>query len=425
MNYIKNSFRMAKIWAYLPCKNKKNILRNLKGTSHKVVVAISHADLSFALGGTEMAMRNEATPLISAGIDYLSVSPCQIVGDKFKDKIAVTINYKFIAHFRVNDLISAIQELDDRLMAIHLHHALHWDLAQLHNIISCRNFKVARIFIHDYYTTCKHPNLLYNDREFCGPPLASSIRCQVCRHGENRQPHIDVMSKIMLKLQSNSAKFEIAAPSATCAEIWSKTHVNLQKYLRIIPHKLFTRDAANQCVAKDAYSNTPNRKLRIAYIGYTADIKGFPEWWDTARQNEIQDIYDCYHLGAAGLHDHKIKEHPVSFVKDGPDAMIKAMKSCEIDIAILLSTVPETYSFTCAEAIEAGVYILTSKKSGNIARLVEQEDAGLVMNDNSQLRNTLLNQNHLAQTIKDWKKTRCQITAHWSTVIAQETLNLL
>ena len=425
MNYIKNSLRISKIRAYLPCRNNRLLLSQLNGNSRRVVLAISHADLSHALGGTELAMRNEATPLISCGIDYLSVSPCQLAGEVFKDKIAVSINLKFIAHVHLNDLIVLIQDLEARLIAIHLHHALYWDLQNLHNLVSCRKFNVARAFIHDYYTTCKHPNLLYNDREFCGPPHASSIRCQICRHGENRQIHIDVMSNMLFKLQSNSKRFEIIAPSQTCAEIWLKTHVNLNKYLRIIPHKLFTCDTAIKYVANDLNTLTLNRKLRIAYIGYTADIKGFPDWWDTARQNEIQEIYDCYHLGAAGLHDRKIKEIPVSFVKDGPDAMIKAIKSCQIDIALLLSTVPETYSFTCAEAIEAGAYIITSRNSGNIARMVEQEDAGLVMLDNSHLRVTLLNQIHLVQTIKEWKKNRCQRTACWSTVIAQETLNLL
>ena len=58
--------------------------------------------------------------------------------------------------------------------------------------------------------------------------------------------------------------------------------------------------------------------------------------------------------------------------------MVRALASQNIDVAILWSVWPETFSFTAHEALAAGTVIVTSEDSGNSADRVRRFDRGIV-----------------------------------------------
>ena len=77
---------------------------------------------------------------------------------------------------------------------------------------------------------------------------------------------------------------------------------------------------------------------------------------------------------------------PVSFLDEGPDAMVKALRECQIDIAFLWSIWPETYSFTLYEAFAANCFVVTNSMSGNIAEQIRNNSRGIVFNDEAEMR---------------------------------------
>ena len=66
--------------------------------------------------------------------------------------------------------------------------------------------------------------------------------------------------------------------------------------------------------------------------------------------------------------------------------MVESLRWNQIDVALLWSTVAETFSFTMHEALAAGCFILTNPNSGNIQDYVHHHpECGLVLEDEAAL----------------------------------------
>jgi hypothetical protein len=401
-----------------PFSNPRRLANLIINSDNPIVLAISHADISTAIGGTEMAMRSEMLTFNKGAINYLSIAPSSQNEGAHQGAISVSLNAQYIAQVRPNDLGPLLLHLCHLIVCVHIHPVLHWDKTLLTNILPNLRPRFVRVFTHDFYLSCRHPNLLYNNREHCGSPPAMSTRCQVCISGVDRQAHIKSSITLLNAMRVGAAEFSVISPSQVCADIWSRLFFDYRDSIRVIPHKVFHPEID----PPDTTRRMPNRKLRIAYIGYTEAIKGFWDWWSLARDNSIKDHYEFYHLGAAGLHHVAIREVPVSFVKDGPEAMIHAIRNHQIDVAMLLSNVPETFSFTCAEAIEVGAFIVTSKASGNIAAMVEKFQAGVVINANCDLLPLLVDWEAFHTKVSTWFHTSTRYRAEWNESIALETI---
>jgi len=113
--------------------------------------------------------------------------------------------------------------------------------------------------------------------------------------------------------------------------------------------------------------------------------KGLESWWALVSTEELKAHYDFYHLGAAGLKMPGVSYVPVSFLDEGPNAMIHALRKNQIDIAFLWSIWPETYSFTLFEAFAANCFVLTNEMSGNIAVQVRASGRGRLFGDESEV----------------------------------------
>ena len=70
--------------------------------------------------------------------------------------------------------------------------------------------------------------------------------------------------------------------------------------------------------------------------------------------------------------------------------MLQTLRRHELDFAFLWSIWPETFSFTCCEAIAAGSFVITNEVSGNIAALVKRTGRGRVFADLAAARRFLV-----------------------------------
>ena len=153
---------------------------------------------------------------------------------------------------------------------------------------------------------------------------------------------------------------------------------------RVVPEVSFThyRD-------KDPVSHT---RPRLAYLGHALPNKGWVVWQELLRDPHIRENFDLFHIGDSGEGGPAgVVEVPYSTCDGNPYASVALLHDHEIDMVLLWSTVVESASYTMAEAHAAGIPVLTSSASGNIAASIKRGDvSGQVLDDEHALQEFLL-----------------------------------
>ena len=72
---------------------------------------------------------------------------------------------------------------------------------------------------------------------------------------------------------------------------------------------------------------------------------------------------------------------PTEVTQFNRNAAIDLLRQHAIDLVVLLSTWPETFSFAAHEAMVAGAYVVCLSDSGNVAAAVRQSGRGCVLDD--------------------------------------------
>ena len=371
------------------------------------ILTISHTDYTKSVGGTEKVILEQAQLFAEAGFDVVHV--CPISRDfKIKGRTAYSFRtgYKLIKNNKVvgEDLpfyrvLAFIKKEDIHRIIIHMMTGLSFrDIGEILNTYS----SVEKFFyVHDYKSVCTGQVLLKNKNRYCGDNGRLFKKCANCRF--YWEGIADAIRYRNLISQNLSLKFIF--PSKVAKDIWHKTYPQVsQNRLLVIPHQVL--------LGNPSAPIHNNEKLRIAYVGY----KSFNKGWSAFRQLVIadkQEKYDFYVLGKSDEQFPNVKHTSVSFLDDGPDAMIKALKNNKIDVALLWSTWPETYSYTLFESYVAGAYILTNTNSGNIAAVVCESKCGRVFSTtemlldyayNGDLENDVRNDKSLRPTVLEINK---------------------
>ena len=346
------------------------------------VLALSHADYLVCLGGTEKLLREEQGNLDKQGISYLQLSTYQPQRSKAEDDtynplLVVNVDSQPLGTCSASFLMTALELLREthvaRPVAVHLHQLMHWPLPSVDFLLEAVHPPAVRFFLHDYASICPQFNLLRNDEDYCGgssDPAAPV--CQDCKHGPRRRDYFPLFQSLFERWE-----VEMIAPSQTAADVWRGAFPQHRDLVRVVPHLIVAEQPADHA-ARLARLKKSSKKLRIAYIGYQADCKGWPFWRQTACDPTLQNHYEFYTLGACSDPPAHMKCVAVSFIEGGLTAMVDALEAHDIDIAFLWSVWPETYSYTAFEAMATNCLIVTNSKSGNIAVLAGAEDRGRV-----------------------------------------------
>lgn len=242
-------------------------------------------------------------------------------------------------------------------------------------------------FVHDYAMVCYNHVLMRNNKEFCGTEPLSFKKCKNCRFFIEGKLNEKWQRKFVERYKNIVYLF----PSSVVKDIWQNTF-HAENELRIIPNTKFT--GVNQKYAE----RFQNDKIRLAFIGYGRVEKGWETWKKICEKYD--ETYDLYVLGD-GECSGKVKKIPVSVAKDGPNAMIDAIRENNIDIAFLWSTVPETYSYTFFESYVSGCYVLTNTQSGNICCMTSQYDCGKILENEEALFSYLDNYEQVKKDIEE------------------------
>lgn len=369
------------------------IIRNL--TFQNCIVAISHTDYLTSLGGTEKVIQEEHALFAERKISYIQIYPLlhPLPGfdtqgkDRNLQLIGLNVDGKNIGNLSLSVfgmILEAMSRCGVSILAVHIHHLLGMNPAAVGEII--KNIKAeVRFFLHDYHSACPQHNFLKNKSEYCGGPSINSTECGDCCLGNERPVQYNIYKEFFRKTVTS-----FVAPSDIAKKIWAKSYPELEHKVRVVPHQIH-KPTNTQIFA-------PNKRLRIAYVGYQAPNKGWETW-----RNLVEGIggeYELYHIGDCDDHLPSVKNISVSFITDGQDCMTKALRDNKIDIAFLWSIWPETYSFTVFESLSAGCFIITNPISGNIAAQIRATGRGMIFDSESALKEFFANSRAVADLVK-------------------------
>jgi hypothetical protein len=91
--------------------------------------------------------------------------------------------------------------------------------------------------------------------------------------------------------------------------------------------------------------------------------------------------YKFYHFGSNNSLQNisEIENIAISVTPSSRDEMINSLREKTIDVALILSPWPETFSYTTHEAFAAGAAVMTLIDSGNVAAKVKETGQGIVV----------------------------------------------
>ncbi len=346
----------------------------------RIFLTVSHDDYTRSVGGVQLCLTLEQQSANARGITHVNLHPMNVcptlsrdtTGDE--DVVVVTCDGEAIGAAKMADVRDALAELRKQASRVDL---------SVHSLLSHSPEGVARIreairpersflWLHDFLSLCPSYTLLRNGINFCHAPKSGSPACRVCVFGEEREDHERRIKALFARVP-----FEVLAPSEFAAAFWrSKSDLPVAA-LHVNPH----------CRLRPTGERTSRQSgpVRVAFLGHPAAHKGWEAFVQLLREFEDDERYEFHHLGAGRRVDRRTRFTRVSVLDDGPTAMADALAERQIEVVLLWSIWPETFSFVAHEALCAGAAILTNEASGNIAQIVRDKRCGVVLKDEGAL----------------------------------------
>lgn len=351
-----------------------------------LVVSVSHDDYTTSIGGTQIFISDEQTKFVQAGAAYLHVSPlvARLRLAAIADGVTLfrlIMNGRLIGFADAQQLIETLEALRTQLPAERqfICHCLMGhrtdEIIALHDAMQPQR---AIYWIHDYSSICNSVTLMRNDVTFCGAPPADSAACRICIHGRSRPGHLERFQDLF-----NAVSFDVVAPSRSALDLWTARAHLPARSTTVHPHASINFTAVRRSLVPISDHGTVACPIRVAFAGHPATHKGWPTF--SALQDEVEKHghFEFYHFwqDAGQAADPRLKGVPVTVTATERGDMIRALQQHAIDLVLVLSTWPETFSYVTYEAMASGADVITFADSGNVAAEVLRSGRGLVMRD--------------------------------------------
>ena len=354
----------------------ERLLRTACEVSKGLVISVSHDCAVRVTGGIQLFIAEEQVRFGRQGMLYLHLYPFVPMlrlgdPDARGTLINLAIDGRDVGVTRYTDLAEVLKKIERRdgerrdfLVHCLLGHHIP-DLIGLHRASGSR----SNVFwVHDYSSLCLGYTLLRNDVTYCHAPPPDSMACRVCVYGERRTGHLAQMHALF-----EAIPFHVVAPSQAALSIWLQ-HSDLP-HLSAVAHP--------HCDLVPVDEPAPVRDLkpvRVAFIGFARAHKGWPLWVELVSRARRLGAYEFFHLGTAETAEAGGgMRHVVAVTCPGhPDAMSDTVKNLGIDLVLVLSTWPETFSYVTYEALAGGADVVCLQDSGNVADTVLNRGRGVV-----------------------------------------------
>jgi glycosyltransferase involved in cell wall biosynthesis len=227
--------------------------------------------------------------------------------------------------------------------------------------------------MHDYYPFCPALNVYFDGLcSSCGPDKLARCFAQnnLNAHFKNVTPEeCSDIRKWYLDLVL-SEKILLAAPSESVAKNLKNLAPRLDKRrFRIIPH-------GSDFSVPERIVPREGGKLRIVILGRMAPQKGLGILEKMV--DGLAEMADLYLVGCgAGGKPFEGRQGVTVIPEYEHDALPEIMRGISPHLALLMSTVPETFSYTLSELFALGVPVLASR-AGSFADRIRNEATGFL-----------------------------------------------
>ena len=366
--------------AYLGAAELTAALAPSLAVARGFAMSLSHDNYLRVSGGTQAVIADEQRKYNGSGWTYLHLSPTR-AGQTLAEPgrapdMQLVCDGVFLGAAPVAAIMAALAWLPlARVFIVHslLGHEPE-DVARLAAVVDAgRNV----FWAHDYFAACEGYRLLRNDLAYCHGPPPDSMACLVCVHGATRATHLARMRSLFARVA-----FDVVAPSKLALDTWLRTAELPLRAARSHAH----------CSLVPLGGPSPGRApenvaLRVAYVGAAEPHKGWFVFQELVRLlGASPDYWFAQFADADALRPQaNLKCIAASVRPDAPLAMVAALREARIDLVLLLSPWPETFSLVTMEALAAGADVVALAASGNAAAIVATTSRGVVLEDEAAL----------------------------------------
>ena len=247
-----------------------------------------------------------------------------------------------------------------------------WKYKNLEMLFTYFNLPIY-IVVHDYMMVC--PYMMKSDGKglICGLSIEqpNAKHCLGCKYENLGAINFLQINNLLKKIKPLIKR--IIFPSVSAKKNWLNVFPYLSELSVIRPHLKYCVSFTNKSL---------QNKIKIGYLGYISEFKGYSEWIELLNQLD-KNRFEFYYFGSSiekAVND-GANGVLVDFNKADSPKMVDQLIKDNIDIAFLWSNCQETYSYTYYEAFEAGCWVITSARSGNIASQVKINNNGVVFDN--------------------------------------------
>lgn len=353
------------------------------------ILYVLHKNPEITLGGVERHIKDLSRILCLKGFNvymfYPSYSHLEVITVKNNGiRLEKIKDYSFTGN-ELRD--TKIEELFKRILIsysidiVHFQHLLGLPLSLVE--VAKKSGAKVLITIHDYYLWCKNYKLLRmgdNGLFFCFFEEDSSI-CEKCLNDIFK--NINYSKKYISERRGYSEELLnkcdfIITPSKYVRNVISRLF-NIDPYrIKFIEHGITRPDSS---ILRNSYSND---KLNIAYLGAFTLEKGahiFLKLIDEALRLKLEDFLSFYIIGEIG-YDLPKNYYKKDFVKISGayrhEDVNRLLNENSIDLILLLSIWPETYSYTLSEAIVNRIPVIATD-IGALRQRLSEYSAGFLI----------------------------------------------
>jgi len=224
--------------------------------------------------------------------------------------------------------------------------------------------------VHDYFYICPTFHLVDKNGKFC----------DLCEYGKEDEEclrgHPYINSKKFNKDELHIWRSEFLKvkdiikqyvfPSNSCKELFSSFYNIHSDLCRVIPH-------GASLTHKKGGGKTENKELRIGILGTMLKHKG-ESLYEEILENTNPDRFKFYHFGDGELKSDKL----INVGAYNRSSLYDLLSNNNIDVILLLSTWPETFSYTLSETFIAGIPPIVTNL-GALAERVEKYSSGWIV----------------------------------------------
>ncbi|MDE2576281.1 MAG: hypothetical protein KGL55_13320 [Rhodospirillales bacterium] len=355
-----------------------------------LVLAASHDRYIDVTGGVQIFIADEQARFAAGGAAYLHLAPAVarptlVEGDGATLLLQLVLDGRFVGLATLETVVAALRALPAaraprRLLVVHapFGHSAAGLAALAHALAGSAAGAVESFFwLHDYGSLCEGYNLLRNDAVFCGAPAAESDSCRVCVYGARRGPYREALRALF-----EAVGFHVLAPSQAALDLWTQAAGLPHRSARVHANARLLDGVADQTVPPRPVL-TADAPVRVAFVGYPMAHKGWPAYRALVEQMRGDGRYLFHHFANADSLVAMDGLRGIACRVNRHDrlAMVRTLAEHGIDLVLVLSPWPETFSYVTFEAFAAGAEVVTLAASGNVADAVRRHGRGLVLAD--------------------------------------------